>query len=97
MPYIKNEDREKFFSKQHANEHLAEIIGELCDNAGDLNYVFTMIAHTYIRNKGQRYQNYNDIVGALEGCKLELYRRFIGKYEDEKIIENGDVDGITND
>jgi len=33
----------------------------------------------------------NDAIGALEGAKLELYRRVISKYEDKKIMENGDV------
>ena len=32
-----------------------------------------------------------DVPGALSGAKLELYRRKIACYEDEKIIENGDV------
>lgn len=45
----------------------------------------------YIKTKGESYQTYNDIMGALEGAKLELYRRKIGIYEDKKIEENGDV------
>lgn len=32
-----------------------------------------------------------DILGVLEGAKLELYRRKIALYEDIKIKENGDV------
>jgi hypothetical protein len=34
---------------------------------------------------------YNDAIGALEGAKLELYRRYVSAYEDDKIKENGDV------
>jgi len=30
-------------------------------------------------------------MGALEGAKLELYRRKVAIYEEEKIKENGDV------
>ncbi len=59
--------------------------------AGTLNYLFTKIAHIYIEVKGEKYQNYNDIIGALEGAKLELYRRRVSKYEDKKIKKNGDV------
>jgi len=38
-----------------------------------------------------RYQNINDLLGALEGAKLELYRRVAAPYEDEKVESNGDV------
>jgi hypothetical protein len=34
---------------------------------------------------------YNDVIGALECCKLELYRRMVAPYENTKIKENGDV------
>jgi hypothetical protein len=61
------------------------------DNAGELNYVFTMLAHSYWFTHGKNYQAFNDILGALEGCKLELYRRKVAPYEDGAIEENGDV------
>jgi hypothetical protein len=41
--------------------------------------------------KGKNYQTVNDIVGALEGAKMEFYRRAAAPYEDLKIKENGDV------
>jgi len=76
MPYIKKEDRK----------------GEgFVDTAGKLNYLFTMYSNGYIKTKGESYQTYNDIMGALEGAKLELYRRKIAPYEDKKKEENGDV------
>lgn len=79
MPYI----------KQEARERLAKIIA--AENAGELNYVFTAMANEYLFRKGKNYQNINDILGALEGAKLEFYRRVAAPYEDKKIIENGDV------
>jgi hypothetical protein len=60
-------------------------------NAGELNYELTTVLLTYLKNKGESYQTYNDMVGALESCKLELYRRKISDYENKKIEENGDV------
>lgn len=60
-------------------------------SAGELNYDFTKIIKRYLEMKGESYQTYNDIIGALENCKLELYRRKISPYEDNKIEENGDV------
>jgi len=61
------------------------------ENAGELNYRFTMDIKWYVENHGASYQTFNDILGALEGAKLEFYRRVVAPYEDKKIIENGDV------
>ena len=80
MPYITQEDRGALvhgFSMQ--------------SRAGDLNYMFTLLIQAYVRQKGECYQTYNDVIGALEGCKLELYRRKIADYETKKCEENGDV------
>jgi hypothetical protein len=79
MPYIKQENREYL-----------DGYGDPLD-AGELNYVLTTIVHQYWEDNGQNYQAFNDILGALEGCKLEIYRRKIAPYEDQKILENGDV------
>jgi hypothetical protein len=77
MPYIKQEER----------------VGRVtyAETAGQLNYVFTQVITEYLDNNGKSYQTINDIVGALECCKLELYRRIVAPYEDTKIKENGDV------
>jgi hypothetical protein len=45
----------------------------------------------YLRKHGLSYHNINDILGALEGAKLEFYRRVAVPYENGKIQENGDV------
>lgn len=58
---------------------------------GELNYMITTLVQGYIEDKGESYTTYNDIVGALECAKLELYRRKISTYENAKIVENGDV------
>ena len=60
-------------------------------NPGVLNYCLSMMCYRYLVSKKESYQTYNDIVGALECCKQELYRRLIANYEDIKIKENGDV------
>jgi len=78
MPYIKKEDRKKLLDSKP-------------QNTGELNYCITFLLTEYLETKGEKYQTYNDMVGALECAKLELYRRKIGKYEDEKIESNGDV------
>ena len=82
MPYIKKEKREELFTN-----------GEYCTPAtpGELNFMFTQLALNYKDVKGLSYQTINDIVGALEGAKLEFYARVVRPYEDKKIGENGDV------
>ncbi len=61
-------------------------------NAGELNYNLTKACHKFIVSQTKiNYQVFNDVLGALEGCKLEIYRRLVVEYEEKKIIENGDV------
>jgi len=79
MPYITQKQRECINN------------GASPQDAGELNYLITTIILQYIREHGTKYQNMNDVIGALEGAKLELYRRHIATYEDQKISENGDV------
>lgn len=86
MPYIP-EDKRKTYAE--ALEYISNFVR--FDNVGDLNYFITKILGIYVRQKTERYQTYNDILGVLEGVKLELYRRKIAEYENKKIKENGDV------
>jgi hypothetical protein len=78
VPYIKKADKLN-----------ADVIGPA--TPGELNYTFTREIKEYIGTKGLRYQTINDIIGALEGAKMEFYRRVVAPYEDQKIQENGDV------
>ena len=59
--------------------------------SGELNYKITLLAKQYLETNGLSYLSINDILGALEGAKLEFYRRVVVPYEDEKILENGDI------
>jgi hypothetical protein len=61
------------------------------ENVGELNYVFTLFIAAYCRQKGISYQTINDVLGALEGAKLEFYRRIAAPYENQKLLANGDV------
>ena len=85
MPYIRKEDRERL------NPLIDLLDGQDIRTAGELNYLITMLTHRFLNQKPENYQSYNDAIGALEGAKLELYRRHVAPYEDEKIKENGDV------
>lgn len=79
MPYIPKERRGWFQSS-----------AELINHPGDLNYVLTRAVLNFL-GENPNYERYNAAIGALECCKLELYRRMVVPYEDGKIAENGDV------
>ena len=80
MPYIKESVR-----------NALKIGYRVPENSGELNYMITELCSQYFDGQGGRYQQLNDIVGALDGAKLEFYRRVAAPYEDTKIKENGDV------
>jgi len=79
MPYIRQVDRDSFYE------------GYTAETPGELNYAITKLLLAYIDKRKLNYQTINDIVGALEGAKLEFYRRAAVPYEDLKIAENGDL------
>jgi hypothetical protein len=80
MPYIEQSKR-------------IEILhGNLPVTPGELNYAISDLLRCYYGNQARiNYQILNDILGALEGAKLEFYRRVVVPYEDKKIKENGDI------
>lgn len=98
MPYIKQEDRDLL------NPWIDDLFGAmLVDNrvegaetnrelkAGEYNYIITRLANYFLQEKGLNYANVNELIGALECAKLELYRRVAAPYENKKLDENGDA------
>jgi hypothetical protein len=79
MPYIPQSE------KQHVDQD------NLITTAGQFNYALNQLVSIYIEQNGFNYQTSNDIIGAMECAKLELYRRLVAPYEDKKILQNGDV------
>ena len=79
MPYITEEAREALQA------------GAPSATSGELNYVITRIILEYVEMKGLSYQVINDILGALEGAKMEFYRRVVVAYEQRKCEENGEI------
>ena len=100
MPYITREKREK------VDTQLGYLIDAVVDAStkemnvlmvlpGILNYCITrLIKGAYASIAGKKklsYADHNAIVGVLECAKQEFYRRNTAPYEDEKVLENGDV------
>ena len=81
MPYI-----------PHNRRYAVHIAGD-ARTAGELNYAITQVLVDYVRIEAGpiSYAVLNDCLGALEGAKLEFYRRVVVPYEQEKMKTNGDV------
>jgi len=86
MPYIDQSSRDGFVEVGEAMEN-AEI-----HTPGELNYICTLAIREFMRDKKFCYATLNEAIGALECCKLELYRRLASPYEDECVKKNGDID-----
>jgi len=63
----------------------------LITTAGQFNYALNQLVNIYIEQNDFNYQTANDIIGAIECAKMEIYRRLVAPYEDKKILQNGDV------
>jgi len=89
MPYIEplmrglvDDEIKSLIEKLHKDSYLGT------KRDGVLNYIISsLIAQLYKTS----YTDLNAAIGMLECAKLELYRRRLAPYEDEKIKENGDV------
>lgn len=84
MPYIHKAKRDKF------DCHVDLLIQELLDDPepGNLNYVLTRLVGG---TRAQSYSSYNEALGVIEAVKIEFYRRVVSYYEDDKVVQNGDV------
>jgi hypothetical protein len=78
MPYIKPERRNDLWSGHP-------------ETAGELNFLLTREAISYVERHGLSYQSINDVMGVFASAAQEFYRRVAAPYEDEKIAQNGDV------
>lgn len=80
MPYIPHERRNQITRQ-----------GSAAVTPGELNYAITTLLTNYLSVLGVDYTHINDALGALEGAKLEFYRRVVAPYEEGKRAQNGDV------
>jgi len=92
MPYIKQEQRK---SIDPAVSNLVSRVKATsqqddCVPDGMLNYAMTKLLLGTIC-KELNYASAERAIGCLECCKLEMYRRLAGPYEDMKAKDNGEV------
>jgi hypothetical protein len=82
MPYIKKDRRTEI-------DCIIDLMVEKGIKAdGDLNYILFSFAKRFVKPS---YNNYKNYIGELNETVTEIRRKLLGIYEDEKIIENGDI------
>jgi hypothetical protein len=62
---------------------------------GELTYAIQQLIKGYLESEGLCYQQIAEILGSLEGAKLDFIQRVVKPYEDKKRGENGDVWPLT--
>ncbi len=90
MPYIEMGRRQELYPliSKVAGEIQAAVESGIGKRGGGVNFVIcSLVDMLYDRN----YTELSAAIGDVECAKLEVYRRVLGNYEDQKIIEHGDV------
>lgn len=83
MPYV-TQDKRPALDRIVSEMWVADVKAD-----GDLNYILFAYCKRCIKPS---YNNYKNYLGELNECAEEIRRRFLAKYEDKKIEENGDVE-----
>lgn len=86
MPYIADKKVRKRI------DQLLENNMDILQPNGNMNYMIAKMFKLYTRNGLMSYNRAKEFLGELECAKLEIVRRWLSKYEDKKIKENGDVE-----
>ena len=85
MPYKLQEDRED-------KDIIVDVNAFHLKCNGHLNYFICKLFLKLMRiNGGIRYNKAKEFIGELEMAKLEIYRRWVSPYENEKRDSNGDL------
>ena len=86
MPYIAHDQRTLL---EPELSRLCELLSGA--GIGCVNYAFTRVL---LARGLDSYSQINEAMGVLECVKAELYRRKAALLEDQKMIINGDVEGM---
>jgi len=83
MPYISTSSRIKL-------DNEIEKLSYRIESEGELNYAITNLLLKF-NGLSRKYKDYAMLLGIVESVKLELYRKLVAPYEEEKEEENGRV------
>lgn len=93
MPYITQDLRDALDNEIKALGNAVQSLyfNRVDSRDGLMNYAITkLILHVYPQ-ESQNYHGYNEVMGMLDSCRSEYYRRAVAPYEESKIFSNGDV------
>jgi len=88
MPYIRKNDRLQY---EELLEKLLDLLEQSGYHPGHMNFVISDLINKCLGEEGMSYTNANKWIGSLECAKLEIYRRLLVPYENDKCQENGEV------
>ena len=96
MPYITLDQRDMY------DCDIDEIVDSLSkakeqDVPGHLNYIIFTIVYRFLKKKGIRYHRLNYLLGAIQCCWAEIYRRLAAPYENKAADKNGDIDDLGDE
>jgi hypothetical protein len=91
MPYLTVKDKEEI---KNSVDYLSDTLERkpIESFVGYINYLNFVFVRRWIKKNGKKYFVFASIIGTLICCILEIYRRLVAPYEEEKIISNGDVE-----
>ncbi len=91
MPYINRTERGQY---QELIQELAKRIpDDRMSRPGHMNYTVSLLIEK-VYGKNLRYADHNEVMGVLTCIADEFYRRKTSPYEDEKIVQEGDLDEL---
>jgi len=87
MPYIKREDRKGY------DYYIDKISEEFIVNDYQVGHMVYVIYRLILKwwDSFPRFATINSIRGVLNSVSVEFDRRVAAEYEEDKIVENGDV------
>jgi len=85
MPYIKKDLRKDI-------DEIVDTYAYHLKADGQLNYFICKLFLKLTRVYGMKYSHAKRFIGELEMAKMEIYRRWVAPYEQQKMEENGDVE-----
>ena len=95
MPYIADEERKAldgYINQLDSAIRTLYAKDDMTNHDGRLNYSVCKILIGVLGLVGApKYHKFNAMAGVLQCIILELYRRLVAPYEDQKIKENGDI------
>lgn len=86
MPYIKQSERESYLPV------LAAFVDMTEDRPAHLAFAIMSLCVGYLRKAGVSFATLKDVIGVLETTKLEFAARRLQPYEEEKRLQNGDIE-----